>query len=37
MSFRRIFSFALATLLTVTCAGLFNPARAGSLTYEITR
>jgi PEP-CTERM motif len=35
MRFRRILSFALATLLTGTGAGLFNPARAGSLTYEI--
>ena len=34
MSFRQIFSFGLAALLTVTCAGLFNPAQAGSLTYE---
>ena len=35
MSLRRNFSFALATLLTVAGAGLFNPAQAGSLSYEI--
>jgi hypothetical protein len=35
MSFRRTFSFALATLLTVTGAGLYNPAWAGSFTYEL--
>jgi hypothetical protein len=35
MGFRRIRLFALAAFLTVTSTGLFKPARAGSLTYEI--
>ncbi len=35
MSFRRTVSFALATLLAVAGAGLSNPARAGSASYEI--
>ncbi len=35
MSFRQIFSFLLAALFIVAGAGLSNPARAGSMTYEI--
>jgi hypothetical protein len=35
MSVRRYFAFAVATCFTAAGAGLFNPAQAGSVTYEI--
>ena len=35
MSVRRFFAFAVATCFTAAGAGLFNPARAGSVSFEI--